>query len=229
MPRDPTVDVYTEGGAKRAFAGAIDWPGWCRSGRDEDAALETLVAYRPRYAAALSGVGVRFPASESTPTLRVVERLNGDSTTDFGTPSIPPAADSTPVDATELPRLTAVLEACWAAFDRVAAATVGVKLTKGPRGGGRDLGQIVGHVARAEANYVRRLAAPAPKVDEGDEWTAIGEMHRAAVEALSRAVAHGLPETGPRGGAVWTPRYFVRRSAWHVLDHAWEIEDRVVR
>ncbi len=30
-----------------------------------------------------------------------------------------------------------------------------------------------------------------------------------------------LPVQGPRGGVIWPPRYFVRRVAWHVLDHAW--------
>ena len=34
-----SIDVYLEIGKKRTFAGAIDWPGWCRSGRDEGAAL----------------------------------------------------------------------------------------------------------------------------------------------------------------------------------------------
>jgi hypothetical protein len=46
------------------------------------------------------------------------------------------------------------------------------------------------------------------------------------VEALTAAVEHGVEERGPRGGKRWLPRYFVRRVAWHALDHAWEIEDR---
>src|SRR5438067_302187 len=32
------------------------------------------------------------------------------------------------------------------------------------------------------------------------------------------------PPTGDRG---WPVRYAARRMAWHVLDHAWEMEDRV--
>jgi hypothetical protein len=27
---------------------------------------------------------------------------------------------------------------------------------------------------------------------------------------------------------LWTPRYVVRRVAWHTVDHLWEIEDRFV-
>jgi hypothetical protein len=37
-----------------------------------------------------------------------------------------------------------------------------------------------------------------------------------------------VPERGPRGGAIWSARNYVRRIAWHVLDHAWEIEDKVI-
>jgi hypothetical protein len=51
------------------------------------------------------------------------------------------------------------------------------------------------------------------------------------VEAGSKRVFAGAiewpPERVPRSGKLWTPRYFVRRTAWHALDHAWEIEDRL--
>ena len=30
------VETYLEVGAKRVFAGALDWPGWCRSARREE-------------------------------------------------------------------------------------------------------------------------------------------------------------------------------------------------
>jgi hypothetical protein len=37
----------------------------------------------------------------------------------------------------------------------------------------------------------------------------------------------GKPVADPRQTKrPWSPRFFVRRSAWHALDHAWEIEDR---
>ena len=36
------------------------------------------------------------------------------------------------------------------------------------------------------------------------------------------------PKSGPRGGKIWSPRFFVRYVAWHTLDHAWEIEDRAI-
>jgi hypothetical protein len=54
-----------------------------------------------------------------------------------------------------------------------------------------------------------------------------GRPHRRRQAALAAGARGELPERGPRGGARWTPRSFVRRVAWHVLDHAWEIEDRL--
>jgi hypothetical protein len=213
------VDVYTETGAKRVFAGAVEWPGWCRSARDEDGALSALIEYAPRYAAVVAGSGPRFPARTSVAPLRVVDRLQGDSTTDFGAPSIAPAADLREVGRADLTRLQAVLGSCWAAFDRAVEAARGRKLATGPRGGGRALDAIVRHVTEAEASYVARLGLGRPK--------AVGSERRTAFDdALARAVQDGQPERGPRGGVIWTPRYLVRRTAWHVLDHAWEIEDR---
>jgi hypothetical protein len=50
---------------------------------------------------------------------------------------------------------------------------------------------------------------------------------RAFHMAVRRAEGKEL-RLGPRGGVHWTPRYFVRRAAWHMLDHAWEIEDRIL-
>jgi hypothetical protein len=88
--------VYLEVGDKRVFAGAIDWPAWARSGRDEDAALEALFAYARRYARALKGTRLGFEVPEDPSALRVVERLPGTATTDFGAPDVPPSADAEP-------------------------------------------------------------------------------------------------------------------------------------
>jgi hypothetical protein len=221
------TDVYLERGSKRVFAGGLAWPAWCRSGRDEAGALEALVTYGPRYAEVVRGAGGgRFRVPRSTTELAVVERLKGDATTDFGAPSTAPAADSLPLDARELRRQRSLLEACWTAFDGAVAAAGRRTLAKGPRGGGRDLDAIVGHVAGAEAGYARHLAATPPRFPSGEEAAAWPDIRACVLEAVSRAVTEGLPAAGPRGGKIWSPRYFVRRAAWHVLDHAWEIEDR---
>ena len=131
-----------------------------------------------------------------------------------------------PVDAAELKRLLALLGACWDAFDRAVDDAAGRELRKGPRGGGREVDAIVEHVVGAEAMYVTRLAAKGPKVKGRDAREAADEVREVVRDALRRAVTEGLPSAGPRGGKIWLPRYFVRRAAWHVLDHAWEIEDR---
>jgi len=220
------IEIYTEIGSKRAFAGALGWPGWCRSGKDEELALQALIAAAPRYAEVVKGMRPAFRAPMSVEHLRIVERLTGDATTDFGAPSQAPNVDTRPVDAKELARLRKLLEASWSAFDRAAERAAGTKLRTGPRGGGRTLAKVVGHVIAAEASYARKIAGKAPDVDERRARAMASEVREVVLQALTRAVAEGLPESGPRGGKLWTPRYLVRRAAWHVLDHAWEIEDR---
>jgi hypothetical protein len=212
------VDAYLERGAKRVFAGAIDWPGWARAGKTDEAALDALAAYGSRYAAALSGTRLRFRAPQGVSDLHVVERVEGTATTDFGAPDVAVARDLEDVDAKDLARLETILRAAWRTLDTAAERADGVELAKGPRGGGRALDAIVDHVLRADASYVARLGR---KV-EADDAEAVRD---GIVDALRSAVRDGVPPS-PRGGKRWTPRYFVRRSAWHVLDHAWEIEDR---
>jgi hypothetical protein len=213
------MDGYLEVGAKRVFAGALEWPGWCRSGRNEDAALATLLAYGERYASVVDGDVGGFHIPVAVSELQLVERLTGDATTDFGAPSIAPAADARPVDVRGLRRLQAILDACWAALDRA--------VSKGPRGGGRELEAIVAHVVGAETGYLRHIAARSPVAE--DELVGAAAVVRDTVRAaLADAVKEGLPAAGPRGGRIWSVRYFVRRTAWHALDHAWEIEDRRV-
>jgi hypothetical protein len=56
----------------------------------------------------------------------------------------------------------------------------------------------------------------------------VNQSRQAILAGLEAADKGELPEKGPRGGILWPARYFVRRVAWHVLDHAWEIEDRMV-
>ena len=221
-----SVAVYLEVGSKRVFAGALDWPGWCRSGRDEDAALQALVAYGPRYAAALgsAGRGVEPPADPSA--ISVVERLRGDAATDFGVPGVAPAADDRPLNDAELERLTGLLRASWRKFDRTARAARGKELRKGPRGGGRELEAIVEHVLEAEGAYLSRLGERFKRSPEAELTDEMERLRTSILAALSDR-AHGVPPPpSRRRSRLWTPPYAVRRSAWHALDHAWEIEDR---
>ena len=222
------VPVYLEAGSKRTFAGAIDWPGWCRSGRDEASALEALVAYGPRYARALQAMGLEIDLPADPGELAVIERLAGSATTNFGAPAAIPAADEGPLDEGDLGRLAALLRASWLAFEGAAQAAAGKSLRKGPRGGGRDTPEIVQHVLEANRAYLAKLAWK-PGIDPAASPAAQqDQMLDEALQALAAAAAGELPSRLPRGGSLWPPRYFVRRAAWHMLDHAWEIEDRAV-
>ncbi len=220
------VEVYIEVGAKRTFAAAIDWPGWTRSGRDEAAALKALADCGPRFARAMALARLGFHAPRESTEFSIVERLKGTTTTNFGAPDASPASDRASLDAAGLRRAQAILKACWRAFDEAARLGAGHKLTQGPRGGGRDLNAIVRHILEAEAAYLGRLGSSF-RLDEHAESKSEQRRLRDAVLAGLEAAARGeIPALGPRGGLRWRPRYFVRRVAWHLLDHAWEIEDR---
>ena len=221
-----TISIYVEAGAKRVFAGAVDWPGWTRGGRDEDAAIEALAAYGPRYRAAMGRAARGFRAPADASGLDVVERLNGNASTDFGAPAASPKADDRPLDEAELARQSRLLRAAWAALDRAAEAHGSAVLRTGPRGGGRDLPRIVSHVAEAEGSYLKSLGGSFRPGREADQAAVIAGLRRAVLDTL-RSRARGEPlAPSRRRSPPWSPRYFLRRATWHVLDHAWEIEDR---
>jgi hypothetical protein len=195
--------VYLEVGKRRTFACAVDWVGWARSGKDEEAALDALAAYVDRYRVVVERAGLSLPKSAAR-SFDVVERVDGNATTDFGAPGLVPALDSAPLTARQADKLALLVEASWAVLEDVVAGAPAA-LRKGPRGGGRDRDAVVEHVVAAEESYARqlgvRLKAP--------------EVRPALLEAI-RARAEGK----------WPVRYAARRIAWHVLDHAWEIEDK---
>ena len=145
--------------------------------------------------------------------------MAGNATTDFGAPGAFAAADSEPLTKEQASRSTALLRASWAYFDRVVAAAP-AGLRKGPRGGGRDRDKIAAHVLGAETAYARKVGVKLREPAISDAGAI--EAHRDAIAAVLETPSDGtLPV--PRG---WPVRYAIRRLAWHVLDHAWEIEDR---
>jgi hypothetical protein len=224
----PKTPIYLEVGAKRSFAGAVEWPGWCRSGPSEQEAVAALAAYGDRYQRVVEGSFPKFKGPKDTSEFKIIERLKGNATTEFGAPSQGLPSDSEPLPAAELERLTRVLSACWSAFERAAKSAAGLELRKGPRGGGRDLGKIADHILEADKIYTVKLGARPPKAASGRPLRP-ADLHDTMVAAL-RARARGTPVTDPsEAKGLWTPRFFTRRVAWHVLDHAWEIEDRAIR
>jgi hypothetical protein len=227
MPQDAhKIEVYLEVGKTKTIAAALDWPGWCRGGRDEAAALQALFDYAPRYARVLQTTPLGFHPPSDISALLVVERLAGNSSTDFGVPGLAPSGDTRTVTPSELQRWQVLLQACWQAFDSVVQAAAGRELTKGPRGGGRDLTKIIEHVVGANGGYISSLGGKLEQSGQDDIPQSITRVRDTILTALAAAVRGEFPARGPRGGHRWTPRYFVRRLAWHELDHIWEIEDR---
>src|SRR5574342_23453 len=215
MGSGPVV-VCVEAGARRVFASALAWPGWCRSGKTEAAAVEALADYAPRYAVVARRAGHDFALR---PSLEIVERLTGDATTDFGAPGVVAEAERQPVTGAQGRRLAGLATAAWAIFDEITDTTP-AQLRKGPRGGGRDRDPMVEHVLGAEAAYARKIGIKL-KPPTIDDVTGI-ETLRVEIAAVLAAANDGSPIVD-RG---WPTRYAARRIAWHVLDHAWEMQDR---
>jgi hypothetical protein len=213
--------VYLEVGAKRTFACAVDWPGWCRSGRDEDHALETLAAYASRYAACPAAVRIAFrpPGGLSAPRFDVVDRFKGNATTDFGAPGVVPRLDDDVPSARDAARLASLMEGAWIVLDAVVASAP-AKLRKGPRGGGRDRDAIAEHVLAAEGGYGPKIGVRGRGLTMADTAEVAAFRGR-----LLDAVRAREPEVSGRA-KPWPVRYAARRIAWHALDHAWEIEDK---
>jgi hypothetical protein len=223
------LQVYVEAGTRRVFAGAVAWPGWCRSGRTEEAAVRSLIDYADRYVTAIGEAGGAFTPPSSVDDVRVVDRLPGNATTDYGAPDRSPGTDDAPIGGSELERWISLQQAAWGAFDATAAGAAGVSLRKGPRGGGREVDAIVRHVFEADGEYASQVRAVFRAEPGAPISSEMSRLRSAFLEAI-RARARGDPLPPSRKTSkVWSPRFAIRRSAWHALDHAWEIEDRSAR
>jgi hypothetical protein len=210
------VKVSIEAAPKKAFATAIDWPGWSRSGKSEELAVEALATYADRYAAVARLAGEDVPAPDHL-DFEVVERLAGGGGTEFGVPSNVTEADRRPVGEADAERLARIVDAAWTTFDTVAGKAP-EELRKGPRGGGRNTSKVVSHVNESDQGYAREVGIkPPPPKDDRD----IAALRSSMLEVL-RQPSDGSPIAGRR----WTARYAAHRIAWHALDHAWEVEDR---
>ena len=150
---------------------------------------------------------------------RVVERVAGSASTEFGVPGAVAKRDTTPLPAAEGKRLASLVQAAWVVYDGILAGTP-AELRKGPRGGGRDRDKMADHVRDAEGAYVRKLGLPLKPPDRhgGRELAAFRGAIAEAIQRPSNGAA--LVEKG------WPQRYAARRIAWHALDHAWEMQDR---
>jgi hypothetical protein len=204
---------------KRVAAFALDWPGWSRGAKTADEALATLEAYRVRYRAVADLAGMT-PEFDAAGPLEVTEDFIGRGSTDFwGISFSPSSTEHGPMDDAALERAIALLQASWAFFDAV-AARVSPELRKGPRGGGRDRDRIVRHTIRNESEeFAKQVGLRNP---EEAALTPEGlRAHRETYVAAMRAY-----NAGEVAGRKTSLPYLIRHSAYHTLDHAWEMEDK---
>lgn len=198
-----SLRIYLESGKRWVFASALDWPGWSRRGKGEEGAIEALLAYARRYADAVR----RDVPVGSVDVVGRVETRGGLA--DFGAPGAVGPWDDEPLSGSELERHVRLLEASWAYLDTVAAESPS-ELRKGPRGGGRDRDRMLKHVQEAERAYTPKVGFRIPPRTPWDHQRAM--------------IIAGLQS--PPADTAWPVRYAIRRITWHILDHAWEMEDR---
>jgi hypothetical protein len=203
---------------KKVVAVAPDWPGLARGASTEQDAIERLRSYAPRYApvAKLAGQEAAFAPVTG---VDVVERYPGTGSTDFwGISFAFSSIDQQAMSAEALERELALMRACWAFFDDV-RSRVSAEMQRGPRGGGRDRDQIVRHTLGTEQGWTNKLGMRRPQdvilTDEG--VSAHRDAYCSAIRALHAQGAMAR---------TWPLRYLIRHTAFHTLDHAWEMEDK---
>jgi hypothetical protein len=211
--------ILEVGKKRRVVAGAIDWPGLDRWGTSEDDAIEKLVSYLPRYAgiAERAGMAKAFARARD---VEIVERVPGSSSTDFwGIAHVPSQIEREVLSPTDLERRLELLQACWAYFDDV-AARVPAELLPGPRSAGRSRDQIIRHTYGTEPGQMARKVEVRTELDVVLTPKGLVKHRQAYLEAIRAYNAAGKP------ARTWPIQFLIRRTAYHVMDHAWEMEDR---
>jgi hypothetical protein len=204
---------------RRIVAGAMDWPGLDRWGKTDDLAIEKLTSYLPRYAAVtkLAGLAKKFTRH---PDVDVVERVTGSGSADYwGIAHVPSEIERKVLSPAQLERRLALLGACWSYFDTT-AERVSADLRPGPRGGGWTRDEIIRHVHLNEPEqFTRKVEVRTPREPM---LTPDGRaVHReATLDAIRAYNAEG------KAARSWPIQFLIRRIAHHVMDHAWEMEDR---
>jgi hypothetical protein len=205
---------------KKAVAFAVDWPGWSRGAKTPELAIELLESYRERYRPIAVAARMTKEFDAAGP-LDIVEDVVGAGSTDFwGISFLPSSLEQEPMDGAEFNRKIKLLRACWAFFDAT-AARVSPEMRAGPRGGGRDRHRIVRHAIRTESEeFAKRLGLRIP--EEGALTTQGLRDFREDYVAAMREYNGG---EGKRM-RTWNLPFLIRHSAYHMLDHAWEMEDK---
>jgi hypothetical protein len=210
------------GKKRRVVAGAMDWPGLDRWGTSEEDALAKLATYVPRYADVARRAGLAREYALAT-EVEVVERVPGSSSTDFwGVAHVPSVIETEVLPGADLERRLGLLEACWAFFDHT-ATTVSAELRPGQRSAGRTREQILSHVYRNEPEQFSRKVEVRTPLDVVMEAGGLAAHRAAYLDGIRAYNAEGRP------ARTWPIQFLIRRTANHVMDHAWELEDRDLR
>jgi hypothetical protein len=209
-----------EGAAGKKFAAfALDWPGLERGAKTGDATVETLWEYLPRYepVASLAGLEADYGKFKS---LKVVERFAGTGSTDFwGISFAFSTFDERKMSNAELERDLILMQACWKYFDDV-RGRVSAEMAKGPRGGGRDRDRIVLHTLAVEQDFAKKLGVTSSHDAVITDAKPLKKFRAAYCVAIREFHAEG------KMARNWPLRYLIRHTAFHVMDHAWEMEDK---
>ena len=207
------------GKKRRVVAGAMDWPGLDRWGASEEAAIERLTSYRPRYTGVAERAGLDREFA-GTGDVQVVERVPGSSSTDFwGIAHVPSLIEDEVLPSAELERRLALLRATWTYFDD-AVARISGELRPSGRSGGRTREQIVRHVYITEPEQLSRKVEVRTDRDVVMTPDGLAAHREAYLDAIRAWNAEG------KRARTWPIQFLVRRTAQHVMDHAWELEDR---
>jgi len=211
-----TLEIGPKG--KRVVAVAPDWPGLERGATSGEAAIERLHSYVPRYATVTKLAGMEAMFARNT-GIEVVERYPGTGSTDFwGISFAFSGIDQQAMTDEALERELTLMRACWTFFDDV-RSQVSAEMQRGPRGGGRDRDHIVRHTFAAERDWEKKLGMHTPQeamlTDEG-----LMAHRDAYINAIRALHSQG------KMARTWPLRYLIRHTAYHTLDHAWEMEDK---
>jgi hypothetical protein len=205
---------------KKAVAFAVDWPGWSRGAKTPELALELLESYRERYRPVAVEARLADEFDAAGPVDIVEDKVGAGSTDFWGISFTPSGIEHEPMEDTEIDRKIGLLRASWGFFDAV-AARVSAEMRKGPRGGGRERGEIIRHVIRVESlDFAKRLGL---RVPEDGALTPKGlRNYRETYVATMRVYNTG---EGQRMRS-WNLPFLIRHSAFHTMDRAWEMEDK---
>jgi hypothetical protein len=207
------------GKKRRVVAGAMDWPGLDRGGSSEDAAVEKLLAYVPRYAGVAERAGIASAFARAR-DVEVVERVPGSSSTDFwGFAHVPSQIEAEVLRPADLERRLDLLRACWSYFDDL-AARMSPNLLPGSRSAGRTRDQIIRHVYLNEPEQWSKKVEVRTPLENVLNSAGLAAHRAAYVDAIRTYNTDGKPARS------WPIQFLIRRTAHHVMDHAWEMEDR---